>query len=76
MDQRVVINEEWCKGCSLCISVCPTNVIHLAEHINLKGYRPAEIIEQDKCISCVACARICPDVVITVYRPEKKKAAS
>lgn len=76
MDHRVVFNEERCKGCSLCISVCPPKVIHLAEHINLKGYRPAEVTDQHKCISCAACARICPDVVITVYRPERKKAAS
>ncbi|KUO63175.1 MAG: hypothetical protein APF84_09540 [Gracilibacter sp. BRH_c7a] len=76
MEQRVVFYEDLCKGCSLCVSVCPTNVIHLAEHINVRGYRPAEVNEQHKCISCAACARICPDVVITVFREERKKAVS
>ncbi|UCZ52778.1 4Fe-4S binding protein [Bacillus shivajii] len=70
---RVYFEEDYCKGCSLCISVCPQEIIHLADRMNNKGYRPTEVLEQDKCTSCTACARICPDAVITVYRPEKKK---
>ncbi|WP_218064941.1 4Fe-4S binding protein [Vulcanibacillus modesticaldus] len=72
MEPRVVFNEELCKGCSLCISACPKNIIYLADRLNSKGYRPATVTEQDKCISCAACGRICPDAVITVYRPKKK----
>lgn len=75
MEKRVVFNEDICKSCSLCINVCPTNVIFLADYLNGKGYRPASVIEQEKCISCAKCAQICPDSVITVYRPEKKKVS-
>lgn len=71
---RVQFNEDHCKGCSLCITVCPQEIIFLAERLNNKGYRPAEVQEQEKCTSCAACARICPDAVITVFRPEKKKS--
>lgn len=73
MEPRVVFNEDSCKGCGLCVNVCPTEIIYLADRLNGKGYRPATVTEQEKCISCVACARICPDYVIEVYRPEKKK---
>lgn len=76
MEARVIFKEDICKGCSLCVSVCPTDIIYLADRINGKGYRPATVTDQDKCISCAACARICPDTVITVYRPDKKKSAS
>ncbi|MFV9510767.1 4Fe-4S binding protein [Tepidibacillus sp. LV47] len=76
MEVRVVFNEEICKGCGLCVSVCPTEIIFLADQLNKKGYRPATVVDQDKCISCAACGRICPDAVITVYRPTKNKAAS
>lgn len=76
MEKRVIFDEDICKGCGLCVSVCPTNIIFLAEHINGKGYRPATVVDQDQCISCASCARICPDSVITVYRPSKNKSAS
>lgn len=76
MGERVIFTEDYCKGCGLCVSVCPTEVIFLADRINSKGYRPATVTDQDKCISCAACARICPDTVITVYRPEKKKKSA
>ncbi|GBF11060.1 ferredoxin family protein [Tepidibacillus infernus] len=76
MEKRVVFNEDLCKGCSLCVSVCPKDIIFLADHLNGKGYRPATVVDQEACISCVACGRICPDGVITVYRPERKKTAS
>ncbi len=71
MEPRVVFDQELCKGCSLCLSVCPKNIIKLADNLNAKGYRSATVIEQDKCISCMACGIICPDGVITIYRPKK-----
>lgn len=76
MEPRVVFSEDVCKGCSLCVSVCPQDIIFLADRINGKGYRPAMVVDQDKCTSCKACATMCPDSVITVYRPERKKTAS
>jgi 2-oxoglutarate ferredoxin oxidoreductase subunit delta len=71
MEKRVVFNENHCKSCSLCVQVCPTNVIFLADYLNGKGYRPAAVTDQEHCISCAKCAQICPDAVISVYRPVK-----
>ncbi len=68
---RVIFDEERCKGCELCTTVCPKGIIKMAEGINSQGYHSAEVVEQDKCISCTICAQICPDVVIKVYKPEK-----
>ncbi|WML43163.1 4Fe-4S binding protein [Neobacillus sp. PS3-40] len=73
MEMKVIFNEEICKSCGLCVQVCPTNIIFLADYLNGKGYRPAAVVDQDNCISCAKCGQICPDSVITVYRPEKKK---
>ncbi|MDG5787635.1 ferredoxin family protein [Evansella sp. AB-P1] len=72
---KVVFNENYCKGCSLCIAFCPQEIISLAKRINNKGYRPAEVKDQNKCTSCTACAVMCPDNVITVYRPIKKRSS-
>jgi len=71
MEKKVIFNEDICKSCSLCVQVCPTNVIFLSDYLNGKGYRPARVVNQENCISCAKCAQICPDSVIAVYRPVK-----
>ncbi|NLJ41744.1 MAG: 4Fe-4S dicluster domain-containing protein [Clostridiales bacterium] len=66
---KVTFNEELCKGCELCTTVCPKKIIIMdRERINSKGYHPATIEEMDKCIGCAFCAIICPDVVIEVEK--------
>ena len=65
----VKFDEEKCKGCGLCVSVCPREIICLAnEKINSKGYHPAEVTQMEKCIGCASCALMCPDTVIRVER--------
>lgn len=66
---RVTFNDDACKGCELCVVVCPVKILELnIEKINSKGYSPAHCIDQDKCIACANCAIMCPDSVITVER--------
>jgi 2-oxoglutarate ferredoxin oxidoreductase subunit delta len=66
---RVVIDEEMCKGCGLCTTVCPYDLIQMATHYNAKGYRPAMLSDPEgRCTGCTLCAMICPDAVITVFR--------
>ena len=66
---RIIFDADRCKGCGLCVSVCPKQILKLNESItNIKGYHPSSIIDQDACIACGNCARICPDSVITVQR--------
>ncbi|HZK57513.1 MAG TPA: 4Fe-4S binding protein [Clostridia bacterium] len=68
---KVTFNEDRCKGCGLCVTVCPVNIIKMDENrINTKGYHPATIYEMDKCIACANCATICPDLVIIVERED------
>ncbi len=66
---RVTFKEDACKGCGLCVSVCPKKIVKTREdRLNAKGFYPAAVEEQDKCIGCAFCATICPDVVITVEK--------
>lgn len=66
---RVIFDEERCKGCELCTTVCPKGIVVMAsDRINSKGYHPAMVVEMDKCIGCAFCARICPDVAIEVEK--------
>lgn len=66
---KVTFREDRCKGCGLCISVCPKKIIiENQERINAKGYYPAEVVDMEKCIGCAFCATICPDCVIQVEK--------
>lgn len=66
---KVTINEDRCKGCGLCVSVCPKKIMVLSkDRLNKKGFRPAYVTDDDKCISCAFCATMCPDCVITVVK--------
>lgn len=66
---RIEVDPGFCKGCGLCVDVCPTHIIELdASTLNAKGYHPAHCTDQDKCTGCCSCAMMCPDVAITVWR--------
>ena len=66
---RIEIKVDCCKGCELCMSVCPKELIAPAAGFNSRGYHPAELIDPDgNCTGCGLCALMCPDVAITVYR--------
>jgi 2-oxoglutarate ferredoxin oxidoreductase subunit delta len=65
---RIEIDEARCKGCRLCVSVCPQEILIISSRLNERGYMPAEVINMDACTGCSMFAMICPDVCITVYR--------
>ena len=66
MAGQIQIDKERCKGCGLCIDVCPKECIHLSEELNLKGYFVATFDAGDACTGCGNCAVMCPDVAIAV----------
>ncbi|HZW40558.1 MAG: ferredoxin family protein [Syntrophothermus sp.] len=70
----VLINDNTCKGCELCIVACPQESLGLSKNINLAGYKYAELV-QDNCTGCINCALVCPEAAITVYRQPKEKKA-
>ncbi|RLB06717.1 MAG: 4Fe-4S ferredoxin [Deltaproteobacteria bacterium] len=69
----IVIDQSLCKGCGLCIDVCPKGLIATAKELNIKGYYPAEFKggqgdNPDGCTGCALCALVCPEIAIEVYR--------
>lgn len=60
------IDVEQCKGCGLCVSVCPKNVLEISDQVNPKGYFPAYQARPDDCIVCAICCTMCPDVAISI----------
>jgi len=68
----IEVNDLHCKGCGLCVSACPKDVLELdMDRLTPKGYHPAYLISEG-CTGCAICAIVCPDAAITVYREAQK----
>jgi 2-oxoglutarate ferredoxin oxidoreductase subunit delta len=66
---EVIFDENMCKGCELCVTVCPTKILKLdTSRVNARGYFPAIVYNITLCSGCGSCAKFCPDSVITVRR--------
>lgn len=58
---------EYCKGCDLCIHVCPVKALSKSKDNNfLQTQMP--IVDINKCIGCKKCMHICPDGAIQVKK--------
>jgi 2-oxoglutarate ferredoxin oxidoreductase subunit delta len=65
----IEINSELCKGCKLCIPVCPKEVIAISEKLNSASYHPAYYLGQ-ACTGCGLCFYACPEPgAIRVVKP-------
>jgi 2-oxoglutarate ferredoxin oxidoreductase subunit delta len=69
MAGKIKIDTERCKGCGLCVAVCPKKSIVISKKLNKSGYFPAQATNTD-CTGCCFCAFICPDVAIEVFRED------
>ena len=69
----IIIHKNVCKGCGFCVQACPKGGIRMSEGLNIKGYHPAEFVEDENseertCTGCTLCAVMCPEVCIEVFR--------
>jgi 2-oxoglutarate ferredoxin oxidoreductase subunit delta len=71
---RPEIDPNRCKGCGLCVAVCPEKILRLAQGFNRQGQHYAECFAEERCTACTFCAVICPDSAIRVWRYAKEKA--
>jgi NAD-dependent dihydropyrimidine dehydrogenase PreA subunit len=69
---HVVIDQSQCKGCKLCIAICPKKCLGLSAGINELGYQYAEFREE-QCTACGLCYYMCPEPgAVTVHAAEKE----
>ena len=60
------IDEDRCKGCGLCVSICPKKVLEISEAVNTRGYFAVYQARPDDCNFCALCCVMCPDVAIEI----------
>jgi len=59
---RFDINAEWCKGCDICVKMCPERCLRLNDQL------VAELADPQACTGCRICEWLCPDFAIRVQR--------
>ena len=57
---RVEIREAGCRGCQMCVDVCPTDVF-----VFLEAEMRAVVQDEENCIGCLSCAFDCPSGAVT-----------
>jgi len=65
-------DKERCKGCNLCIDVCPQKALAESEDVNEKGFKYIVMKHPEKCNGCGLCVLMCPDCGIEIETEDKK----
>jgi 2-oxoglutarate ferredoxin oxidoreductase subunit delta len=72
---RILVDDEKCRGCGLCIVFCPRQVLAASTRFNHDGLSPVEQQYPERCIGCATCALMCPHVaIILVERTSRERA--
>ena len=62
----VHVNKPLCKGCGLCMTVCPKNVYEITSETNRKGFNVGAAVRESDCIKCRRCEVTCPDMALWI----------
>ena len=61
-----------CKGCDLCINVCPNKALEKSSTLNRSVQYPPKAVESGgKCTFCRLCEYTCPDFALYVADPSE-----
>ena len=68
----IYLIPERCKGCRICIDLCPSDVLKASDQTNSKGYPLPEIApgKENACVQCDFCAMVCPEFAIYTQEAE------
>ena len=70
---RLWIDERYCKGCLICVDVCPHKALASAPEINAKVYILPIEEDMKQCKGCGICESMCPDFAIAVEEVDEKR---
>lgn len=63
---HVTLDREKCRGCLLCLDICPNELFLRDSAPNASGALPALMRYPEYCINCMKCVAICPDQAFSV----------
>ncbi len=59
--------RDGCKGCGICVDVCPKQVWEIIEAKDKWNGQVVQVTDAAKCIKCMLCEIHCPDFCIKIY---------
>ncbi|RXJ87353.1 4Fe-4S binding protein [Arcobacter sp. CECT 8985] len=71
----VWVDENRCKACDMCVSVCPAGVLSMKYDSSSTLGAMASVVYEDSCIGCNDCELSCPDFAIFVADKKEFKFA-
>jgi 2-oxoglutarate ferredoxin oxidoreductase subunit delta len=74
-DTAIIIYRHFCKGCEICVEVCPKDVLRMAVTPDRWEGAVVEVVDVEACNACMLCEHQCPDFAIEVYNEKKEKKA-
>jgi 2-oxoglutarate ferredoxin oxidoreductase subunit delta len=72
---EVFVNEEFCKGCGICVHFCPRQAIVLSQDFNAKGVNVPVPAHMENCSGCRLCELYCPDFAIAIREENQSRDA-
>ncbi|MCY3413505.1 MAG: ferredoxin family protein [Candidatus Heimdallarchaeota archaeon] len=70
-DRVFVVDRNRCKGCKICVSICPFDAIFMSNEKSHRGnFYP---IENGACKACKKCLYACPDFALSIHMLEEVK---
>jgi len=63
---KIEIDRNWCKGCYICVEICPKGVLEVDRDKWWKGFHPVVVTHPEECTACRQCELLCPDLAIAV----------
>jgi len=64
-ERKIAIIPRYCKGCDICVKVCPADVL------DMKDFK-ACVVNLEACTECLLCEVSCPDFAIEVHPSGKR----
>ena len=61
---EIIIKDEWCKGCAICVEFCPHDVLFMEKGL-------VRVFNQEACTACMMCELHCPDFAIKINDESK-----
>lgn len=58
---HVIVRDDECKGCAVCVSVCPHECLSIPGDLNANGYAYVRFSGEQRCTACGLCFLSCPE---------------